>query len=219
MKVTEGVGLSCPVVDPQALWQFPAAVCRITGFLGAEESGRILDRVLSLPAADLAPSVVGPDREHQPDFRRSRTTRGLVVPRLLQAITDVLVPVAGTLGVACDESLVARYELNAHSDGDFFQEHRDITPGEDRVITFVYYLNRSPRPFTGGQLRIYDVCAAAVEDENTAESTYREWEPEHDSIIFFRPSALHEVRPVVCPTRAYADSRFAFNGWLCRPTP
>ncbi|GDY69657.1 hypothetical protein SAV14893_090500 [Streptomyces avermitilis] len=51
------------------------------------------------------------------------------------------------------------------------------------------------------------------------ERTWRDWEPEHDSIVFFLPTAWHEVRPVSCPSKQHADSRFAINGWLCSPDP
>jgi Rps23 Pro-64 3,4-dihydroxylase Tpa1-like proline 4-hydroxylase len=40
--------------------------------------------------------------------------------------------------------------------------------------------------------------------------------PPQNSIVFFPSSYLHEVMPVSCPSRAFADSRLTVNGWLHR---
>lgn len=33
-------------------------------------------------------------------------------------------------------------------------------------------------------------------------------------IIFFLSRYMHEVLPVKCPSRNFADSRFTINGWI-----
>ncbi|MGW7244500.1 2OG-Fe(II) oxygenase [Streptomyces sp. NPDC054804] len=79
----------------------------------------------------------------------------------------------------------------------------------------------SGRRFDGGELRVFD-AALPLHTETAGrwqEHTWRDWEPEHDSIVFFLPTAWHEVRPVSCPSKQHADSRFAINGWLCSPDP
>ena len=38
--------------------------------------------------------------------------------------------------------------------------------------------------------------------------------PQQNDIVFFPCGCLHEVRPVACPTHAFADSRFTLNGWI-----
>jgi SM-20-related protein len=38
--------------------------------------------------------------------------------------------------------------------------------------------------------------------------------PQPNQIVFFPCSLLHEITPVECPSRAFADSRFTLNGWL-----
>jgi Rps23 Pro-64 3,4-dihydroxylase Tpa1-like proline 4-hydroxylase len=38
--------------------------------------------------------------------------------------------------------------------------------------------------------------------------------PQQNQIVFFPCSVLHEITPVECPSRAFADSRFTLNGWL-----
>ncbi|MEV6734530.1 2OG-Fe(II) oxygenase [Streptomyces sp. NPDC051364] len=82
-----------------------------------------------------------------------------------------------------------------------------------RLISFIYYLHRSPRPFTGGQLRVYDTLATP--EAVHAAASFRDIERVHNSIIFF-PSAgvFHEVLPVTCPSRRPEDGRISCNGWI-----
>ncbi|MBE9012911.1 2OG-Fe(II) oxygenase, partial [Pseudanabaenaceae cyanobacterium LEGE 13415] len=48
--------------------------------------------------------------------------------------------------------------------------------------------------------------------------SYQEIQPINNSIIFFPSHFLHEVLPVSCPSRQFADSRFTLNGWIRRAT-
>ncbi|WP_229699643.1 2OG-Fe(II) oxygenase [Streptomyces kronopolitis] len=123
-------------------------------------------------------------------MRRSRSDGDFAVPELLSAIEDVREAVEQTLGVSC-EGTEPSYGLNVHNDGDFYLPHQDTGPGPaaQRLLTFVYYLHRTPRPFQGGNLRVFDVVLP-VHTEGVAsweDRTWRDWEPEHDSIVFFRP--------------------------------
>ncbi len=98
-------------------------------------------------------------------------------------------------------------EISANNDGDFFGPHRDAhqsTP--TREISYVYYFHREPKAFAGGQLLIYEPDS---------------WEhdvivPAQNSLVFFSAEAVHEVTVVTCPSHAFADSRFALNGWIHR---
>ncbi|WP_191294047.1 2OG-Fe(II) oxygenase [Kitasatospora herbaricolor] len=208
-------------VSKDAIWRLPVTVCRITQFLGDRTAGALLERAIASTGDMLKPSMIR-DREVDLDFRRSRSYQGFAAPELMAAIDDVLEVVEHTLGVSCRHAEPS-YGLNVHNDGDFYRAHQDTSAefAPRRLLTFVYYLHRSPRPFVGGELRVFD--AALPLHTGTAgkwdERTWRDWEPEHDSIVFFRPTAWHEVRPVGCPSRRHADSRFAVNGWLCSPDP
>ncbi|KPI17226.1 2OG-Fe(II) oxygenase [Actinobacteria bacterium OK074] len=208
-------------VSTDAIWRLPVTVCRITGFLGERTSATLLERAIATTSDTLKPSMIR-DQELDPDFRRSRSAQDFAAPELMAAIEEVLEPVEHTLGVSCRHTEPS-YGLNVHNDGDFYREHQDSSAefSPRRLLTFVYYLHRTPRPFTGGALRVFD-AALPLHTEPTGqwqERTWRDWEPEHDSIVFFRPTAWHEVRPVNCPSGAHADSRFAVNGWLCSPDP
>ncbi|MEV7940953.1 2OG-Fe(II) oxygenase [Kitasatospora sp. NPDC088264] len=210
-------------VSTDAIWRLPVTVCRITGLLGERTAGALLERAVALARAGdaLQPSLIG-DRELVPGFRRSRSCREFAAPELLAAIDEVLEAVEHTLGVSC-RNTEPDYTLNVHNDGDFYRPHQDTSAefSPRRLLTFVYYLHGTPRPFGGGALRVFD-AALPLYGGTTGEwekRTWRDWEPEHDSIVFFRPTAWHEVRPVRCPSRRPEDSRFAVNGWLCSPDP
>ncbi|MFI9209923.1 2OG-Fe(II) oxygenase [Streptomyces sp. NPDC053253] len=208
-------------VSTDAIWRLPATVCRITGFLGERTADALLERAIASTGDRLKPSMIR-DRELVPEMRRSRSYQDFAAPELLSAIEDVREAVEHTLGVDCRYTEPS-YGLNVHNDGDFYRPHQDTSTeyASRRLLTFVYYLHRTPRPFGGGELRVFD-AALPLHMEPTGdweERTWRDWEPEHDSIVFFLPTAWHEVRPVVCPSGQHADSRFAVNGWLCAPEP
>ncbi|RSS58755.1 2OG-Fe(II) oxygenase [Streptomyces sp. WAC01280] len=208
-------------VSTDAIWRLPATVCRITGFLGERTADALLERAIASTGDGLKPSMIR-DRELVPEMRRSRSYQDFAAPELLSAIEDIREAVEHTLGVDCRYTEPS-YGLNVHNDGDFYRSHQDTSTeyASRRLLTFVYYLHRTPRPFGGGELRVFD-AALPLHMEPTGdweERTWRDWEPEHDSIVFFLPTAWHEVRPVVCPGGQHADSRFAVNGWLCAPEP
>jgi SM-20-related protein len=66
--------------------------------------------------------------------------------------------------------------------------------------------------FEGCELVIYD---SKVENNYYVHAeTHQAIEPRRNSIIFFPSFQMHEVLPISCPTKAFADSRFTINGWI-----
>jgi SM-20-related protein len=138
----------------------------------------------------------------------------IMIPRLTQALPDVArrlhigraANASGQPGVEC--------QVTAHNDGDFYGMHNDSGAAglEHRTISYVYYFRSSPRPFRGGELRLYEV---AIKD-NTYVAGDSHWliEPKDNSAIFFPSHTMHEVLPVTCASRQFADSRFTVNGWI-----
>ncbi|WP_199856829.1 2OG-Fe(II) oxygenase [Nocardia suismassiliense] len=204
-------------MSADAVCHVPVPVCRIEGFLGATRADALLERALREPDCFTESKVIHDDGFIETDrsTRRSTSHIEFAAPELMCAIDDVRPTVESILGVSCSLGTF-EYELATHGDGDFFAAHHDVgAPGTNsRVLTFVYYLHRTPKEFTGGQLRVYDVAVSAGQPSNP--TSYRDFEPDHDSIVFFRPTAFHEVRPIACPTGQVGDGRFAINGWLCR---
>ena len=114
-------------------------------------------------------------------------------------------------------------ELAGHGHGAFFKTHSDIPIGvkrgadaavrlkhHDRLVSAVYYLHRKPQAFSGGALRLYRIG----DNEGTGE--YKEYQPEHNSLVAFGSWAPHEVREVIEPDDQFENWRFAVNIWICR---
>jgi Rps23 Pro-64 3,4-dihydroxylase Tpa1-like proline 4-hydroxylase len=107
-------------------------------------------------------------------------------------------------------------ELVAHGDGAFFKRHIDFMMGRgaeensQRLVSGVYYFYKRPKGFSGGELRLY------AHGTTESDARFVDLEPEWNTLIVFPSWALHEVRPVTCPSSSFIDSRFAINCWLHR---
>jgi Rps23 Pro-64 3,4-dihydroxylase Tpa1-like proline 4-hydroxylase len=102
-------------------------------------------------------------------------------------------------------------ELVAHGDGAFYKCHTDTFVGaaakgkSRRLISAVYYFYSEPKAFSGGALRLYRF--GRVESAND----FIDIQPEKNTIVAFPSWVAHEVLPITCPSRRFADSRFAVN--------
>jgi len=106
-------------------------------------------------------------------------------------------------------------QITASNHGDFISPHRDSDSEgilAAREISFVYYYRTKANAFRGGMLRIYD--SRLENGEYVSAGTYKSVAPRHNRLVFFPSSRWHEVRPVNCPSRAFADSRFTVHGWV-----
>jgi Rps23 Pro-64 3,4-dihydroxylase Tpa1-like proline 4-hydroxylase len=134
---------------------------------------------------------------------------------ILSRIRHVLPRVLEQLGM--DEFPITRTEvqITASNDGDFFRAHCDDAQAmiAGRLLTFVYFFHREPRQFTGGELRLHD---SRPDDRRFGTGRYEAIVPQQNQIVFFPCSTLHEITPVHCGSKAFADSRFTVNGWLHR---
>lgn len=162
-----------------------------------------------------APGRVGDTDD--PAGRVDSTVRdALVIPDLgrlgaqLEAGVDARLPdVRSRLGIEPFDPAGTEVSMVAYGDGMFYAKHIDTRlkprPGQaTRRITFVYYFHREPKSFTGGALRLYDVRHRECVD----------LEPQRDAFVAFPSWMYHEVLPVSCPGRPFADGRFAVNVWV-----
>lgn len=173
--------------------------------------------------------------EHEPDFetsevispagelgvrdythRRSRVLMDLGKHErvILDRIRAVLPAVLDQFGIEAFAVTRTEAQITASNDGDFFAAHTD--DGQEAIgsrrLTFVYFFHREPRRFEGGELRLHVPDAGsgrAPEVDSQQRIT-----PRQNQIVFFPCSVLHEITPVMCPSQAFADSRFTLNGWL-----
>ncbi len=116
--------------------------------------------------------------------------------------------------------------MAAHPNGAHFAPHLDIPIGadraplaaadrHDRVISAVYYFHAEPKAFTGGELRLYRYGAPA-ETIGQEPGNHVDIAPINNSLVAFPSWALHEVRPVQCPSDEFREYRFAVNCWYCK---
>lgn len=105
-------------------------------------------------------------------------------------------------------------EVTASGDGEYFTTHVDDGADEtfSRLLTFVYYLHRAPRPFGGGLLRVYDSRNDGA--GYVPAPTSVDVEPADNRLVLFPADRFHEVCRVECPGNAFADRRITVNGWF-----
>lgn len=205
------IGVAAPGVAPGVV---AARAAQIRNVLTAEQHAELLRLV----------------EPRQKEFVSSTTSTGAVQYRdstvlhqfapfdeLIRArLRQVLPKALELLGLPLFEVEGIEAQLTTHNDGNYYKVHNDNGNAEtaSRVLTFVYYFNRAPKAFTGGELRIYD--RQFDKGYQFAAQTYKVIEPEDNSLVLFESREMHEVMPVSCPSQAFMDGRFTINGWVRR---
>ncbi len=191
-------------------------------FLAPKEMEELIRYTLQHEADFRNSEVISPSGEPgvtDYSHRRSRVLMELGPHKqmILDRVRGVLPRVLEQLGI--EEFPVTRTEvqITASNNGDFFRVHADNAQEVigSRQMTFVYFFHREPSQFEGGELRLHDSQKSKGEDEPITGS-YQTIVPQQNQIVFFPCSTLHEITPVHCGSRAFADGRFTVNGWLHR---
>jgi SM-20-related protein len=201
------------VVEPPKLHR--ARCIAIDDFLGVDEHQDMLAVALR-DREQFEPGTVE-GQEHAARRNRVILTFGqtahatLIANRLL-----VWFPlIAQALGEPLFHLQQVESQLTASNDGDFYRAHLDTGAAVDgRAIACVYYFYRQPKAFTGGGLRFYDTIEEGGQIRR-AES-FQEIEPVSNRLVAFTSRTFHELRPIRCPSKDFADSRFAVTMWLHR---
>jgi Rps23 Pro-64 3,4-dihydroxylase Tpa1-like proline 4-hydroxylase len=187
---------------------------QLDSFLSPKQQQRLLDYVL----------------QHESDFVPTQTSTGELNYRqsvvlysfpefaelLNQRIQTALPDILAKLNLPHFSITQIESQLTAHNDNNFYKIHNDNGSSDTatRELTYVYYFYREPKAFSGGELLIYD---SKIENNYYVQAeSYRTVEPRNNSIVFFRSRLMHEVLPIHCPSRNFADSRFTINGWIRR---
>jgi Rps23 Pro-64 3,4-dihydroxylase Tpa1-like proline 4-hydroxylase len=206
--------LDAPIVRSQCLV--------LDEFLAPQELDELVSYALQHEAEFQTSEVISPggdlgtmDYSH----RRSRVLMDLGKHEnvILERIRGVLPRVLDQLGIEEFPVTHTEAQITASNDGDFFGAHSD--DGQEKVasrrLTFVYFFYREPRQFEGGELHLHDSQRNDSHgNEQKAAGGYQRIVPQQNQIVFFPCSVMHEITPVECPSRAFADSRFTLNGWL-----
>jgi SM-20-related protein len=190
----------------------------IQDFLDEDTVVGLLEYTLAHEAA-FQPTKVGSGRRTaDPAIRVSLATRDLgpFKPILRAKFLDLVPDLVAKLRATPMDTPKLEVQLVAHGDGAFYKRHIDTKTASDanniRLLSAVYYFHVQPKAFTGGALRLYAIGDPAM-------TTFADIEPEHNTLLVFPSWVLHEVMPVSCPSRRFADSRFAINCWIYRSKP
>ncbi|MGE4014223.1 MAG: 2OG-Fe(II) oxygenase [Alphaproteobacteria bacterium] len=184
-------------------------------FLDAARHRRLLEYALANEAAML-PSAVE-SATPKPEWRRSRIVPA--DPNILEWFAPLVAQRAAAILADFGHHGVVMESIGldwvASNDGDFYKNHVDTGPGHYalRTISFVYYFNRQPKGFSGGELALYDTDLATGEFDVARRTALA---PLDNRLVLFPSAARHEILPVRCPSRDFADSRFTLNGWIRR---
>jgi Rps23 Pro-64 3,4-dihydroxylase Tpa1-like proline 4-hydroxylase len=198
----------------------PAHYVVLDEFLAPAELDALMAFTLANEAAFQLSEVISPEIGGGVDFeyRRSRVLQDLGPHRevLLNRVQNFLPRILEELDREAFPVTRIEAQVTASNDGDFFRWHSDNGQGEiaTREITFVYFFHHEPRQFSGGELRLYD--SHWENGGYRPGATYHTIAPQQNQIVCFLSSLAHEITPVECPSRAFADSRFTLNGWLHR---
>ena len=132
-------------------------------FLAPQELDELVNYALQHEAEFQSSAVVSPSGDPGTldySHRRSRVLMDLGKHEqvILERIRGVLPSVLERLGVEEFPITNVEAQITASNDGDFFGAHCDDSQEliASRRITFVYFFQREPRPFEGGELRLHD---------------------------------------------------------------
>ena len=186
----------------------------IRNFLDAETVAALLDFAVSHETEYVPATVYGAG--HLPSVRVSSVLPdfGRFDELLRAKVRDQIPTLTSALRIPPFEESRIEIELVAHNDGAFYKPHIDTFTGPKtdlsavRVISGVYYFHREPKPYSGGELRLYDF------QRDESEPHFVDFVPEPNMFLAFPSWARHEVRKVECATRRFEDSRFAVNCWV-----
>ena len=192
----------------------PAPFVRMTNFLAPDECDRLL--ALGLAARErLVPAQVGHGRV-APEVRvnleiRSQSTAAEVHLRIAPKVRSLVPEILERLRM----DGIGRYSIEmcmcVYLDGGFYKAHRDnqSESNRQRKLSFVYFLHREPRRFSGGDLLLHDMDTDAG---SYSPGEFSRIVPLRNSIVIFPCGCWHQVTPVQCGTDDFGDGRWVVKG-------
>lgn len=180
-------------------------IYQVDDFLETGLSDRYLRTIFQMKD-QFVPATVSTEVEaHKSEYRSALVCYNPMFGKTLaEIITGVLPDVCERLEVPepIYRDIDLELQVTAHGNNCYYKTHNDNGSPDTckRVLSYVYYLHRQPKSFTGGELKIYDTKTITVE-------------PDHNKLVFFPSHLMHEVLPVSCEEN-FIDYRFTVNGWI-----
>jgi hypothetical protein len=125
---------------------------------------------------------------------------GTLKDPLAAAVLDALPDVAPRCGLSPFDPADVDMQVMSKSNASLEPTCNAIV--DDRVIGFVLFLHREPRPFEGGTLHLRSATDEVI------------IEPSQNSIVFFRSSIAVQTGAVRTSSGALIDSRLTLEGWI-----
>ena len=147
-----------------------------------------------------------------PDTRKALVERGVTVedvrPWLATHLRKAFSEALPRMGMCEPSQYWIEMVMSAYLGGGFFAKHTDngARVSRARMLSFAYYFHREPRCFSGGALLLHD------SDSNAC--AFTRIEPQHNSIVFFPSSCIHEITAIENDLDDFGGARFAIHGWL-----
>ena len=203
---------------PGGVW--PAPFVWMTDFLAPGECDRLLAlgtarRECFTPAKVGDPSTWRMDPEVRITLEADTRTMQEARPRIVPKIRSVLPDVLARLGMPGLDRYRIEMDMRVYLGGGFYQAHVDSRSMDhcSRVLSFVYFVHREPRRFSGGDLLLYDTD---VDTSAWTCAAFSRIVPLRNSIVFFPSACWHQVCLVQCETDDFGDGRWALNGHVWR---
>ena len=190
------------------------ALLQLDDFLASDDVAWLTDRVFAAEGQFVPSGVSDSKDDYRHSFVLNPTTE--ITQKMVGRIRAVMPEVIPKLRMAPFQVTQIECQVTASTDGSFFRVHTDTGVNETvkRQFTYVYYFNRQPKGFAGGELRVYDDVVRNGKLART--DSYQLVEPRHNSIVFFQAAVMHEVTKVEVPSKQFRDARFTVNGWIHR---
>lgn len=187
----------------------------IKNFLSDEENKELLEKTINHKGWKDS-SIVNSNS----NYRKSKVVYHLsndIVNKFESKITNIYRDVLPELDMEDFEISKIEMQMTSSNNGDYFKAHPDADyvrgrgDVRNRKLTFVYYYFNDPKPFTGGDLKMYE-----FKDEKRTiynDKVFERIVPENNMLIFFECDYWHEVEEVKCEP-GIENSRFTINSWI-----